>query len=327
MGDAAGIGSEIIAKALSLKEIYDICKPIVIGDAKVMEEGFKVAKVNLNLHRISEINECKFKHGTIDILDLMNIDIEKLIMGSPQAMAGKAAFEYIKKAIELALEKKIHAIATAPISKRALNMAGYNYPGHTEIFADLTKTKDYAMLLVYGPLKVIHTTTHVSLREACNMIKKDLVFSTIKLADKAMKEMGINEPRVVVAGLNPHAGEDGLFGKEELEEIKPAIELAKKQEIKVVGPLPPDTTFLRAYKGEFDIAVAMYHDQGHIAVKMIGFEEGVNVTVGLPIIRTSVDHGTAYKRAGLRLGTANPKSLIEAIKLAARMACVKFNLS
>lgn len=324
MGDAAGVGPEIVAKALNLKEIYDISRPFVIGDVKAMEEGVKVAKVNLGLRPVREVAECKFEHGAIDVLDLANIDVQRLVMGRPQAMAGKAAFEYVKKAVELALGGEIHAIATAPINKKALNMAGYNYPGHTEILAELTKTKDYAMMLVYGPLKVVHATTHVSLREACNLITKERVALTIRLADEGAREMGVERPRVAVAGLNPHAGEEGLFGDEEIKAIAPAVELARASGINAVGPLPPDTIFLRTYRGEFDVAVAMYHDQGHIAVKMVGFEGGVNVTLGLPIIRTSVDHGTAYRRAGLKLGTANPRSLVEAIKLAARMASLKF---
>jgi len=320
MGDAAGIGPEIIVKALSLKEIYDICKPLVIGSLKAMEMGREVAKLNVKLKPVHSVSEASFRFGEIDVLDLNNIDVKRLVMGKPQAMAGKAAYEYIEKAVELSLKGEIHAIVTAPINKTALNLAGYRFSGHTEILARLTGTKRYAMMLSSEAMRVIHVSTHVSLREACNLVKRDRVLETIKLGYEALRDIGIKDPKIAVSGLNPHAGERGLFGREELEEITPAIEKAKALGMKVYGPLPPDTAFLRASKGEFDLVVAMYHDQGHIPLKMLGFMSGVNVTVGLPIIRTSVDHGTAYRRAGLRLGTADPTSLIEAIKLAVKMA-------
>jgi 4-hydroxythreonine-4-phosphate dehydrogenase len=337
MGDAAGIGPEIIAKALSLKDIYDICRPIVIGDARVMEEGIRIAHVQLMVNPVKSVSEAVFKYGTVDVFDLNNIEIDKLKMGQPQAMAGKAAVEYIEKAVEMALSGEIHAIATAPISKEAINMAGYTYAGHTEILAHLTKTKDYAMMLIAGPLRVIHVTTHIPLRNVAKFIKRKKVLTTIKIAYEALKDLGFNEPRIAVCGLNPHAGEGGLFGREELDEILPAIESAKRLGINVTGPLPADTAFVRAKGGEFDVVVAMYHDQGHIPIKLIGFEfdantrqwksvGGVNVTVGLPIIRTSVDHGTAYGKAGRREGTANPQSMIESIKLAAKMASKKYKL-
>jgi len=331
MGDAAGIGPEIIAKALSLKEIYEICRPIVIGDAKVMREEIKVAHVQLKINPIKRLNNARFEYGTIDVLDLNNIRIEKLEMGKPQAMAGKASVEYIEKAVEMALKGKIHAIVTAPISKEAINMAGYNYAGHTELLAHLTGTKDYAMMLTAGSLRVIHVTTHVPFSEVSKLIKKERVYRTIKLANDVMRRLGVNNPRIAVAGLNPHSGEGGLFGREEIDEIIPAIESAKSEGLNVKGPIPADTVFVRARGGEFDIVVAMYHDQGHIPIKLLGLEwdedkkrwtsvGGVNITVGLPIIRTSVDHGTAYGKAGRKEGTANPQSLIEAIKMASELA-------
>jgi 4-hydroxythreonine-4-phosphate dehydrogenase len=239
-------------------------------------------------------------------------------------MAGKASVKYVEKVVEMALENKIDAIVTAPLNKEAMNLAGYDYAGHTEILAHLTKTKDYAMMLVAGQLRVIHVTTHVSMRDACELIKKDRVLTTIRLTDEVTKKMGVEAPKIAVSGFNPHAGESGLFGNEEIEEITPAIESAKKNNMNVIGPMPPDTVFLRASRGEYDAVVAMYHDQGHIPVKMLGFESGINVTIGLPIIRTSVDHGTAYRRAGLRLGTGDPTSLEEAMKLAVQMA--KFDI-
>ena len=329
MGDAAGVGPEIISKALSFKEIYDCCKPVVIGDSRVMEQAVKIAKVNLKVNSLCDVKDALFKYGIIDVIDLNNIDLEKLVMGKINAMTGKASVEYIKKAVDLALNGVIDAIVTAPISKEAINKAGYHYSGHTEILADLTKTKDYAMMLVASSLKVTHVTTHMSLREACNKIKKERVYKVIKLTDKALKEMGEKNPRIAVASLNPHRGEGGLFGDEEIKEIEPAIEAARKEGINVVGPLPADTVFVKAKGGAYDAVVAMYHDQGHIPIKMLGLEwnekrqewtrvSGVNITIGLPIIRTSVDHGTAFGKAGK--GKANPQSIIEAIKLAAKMA-------
>jgi len=329
MGDAAGVGPEIISKALSLKEIYEVCKPAVIGDSRVMEQAVKIAKVDLKVKPIRDLREAVFEYGTIDVIDLRNIELNKLVMGKVNAMAGKASVDYIKKAVALALSDAIKAIVTAPISKEAINKAGYHYSGHTELLADLTKTKDYTMMLIAGSLRVTHVTTHMSLKEACNKIRKERIYQVIKLTDKALREMEIEDPKIAVAGLNPHCGEGGLFGREEIEEIKPAVEMAIKEGINVVGPLPADTVFVRARGGAYDAVVAMYHDQGHIPIKMLGLEwnekrrewtrvSGVNITIGLPIIRTSVDHGTAFGKAGK--GKANPQSMIEAIKLAAKMA-------
>jgi len=320
MGDAAGIGPEIIVKTLSLKQIKRICRPVVIGDAKVMEMAVRLLNSKLRIHSIDEISKARFALETIEVLDLNNILTDDLKIGQVQAMAGKASVEYVQKAVELALQGKIDAITTAPINKEAMNKAGFDYSGHTEILAQLTNTKDYAMVLQTGSLRVIHVTTHVSLRNACDLIKKDRVLKVIELANKAMLDIGIKEPRIAVSGLNPHAGEGGLFGREEIDEIVPAIEAAEERGINVKGPFPPDTVFLRTHNGEFDIAVAMCHDQGHIAAKMVGFATGVNFTVGLPIIRTSVDHGTAYRHAKLKPGTADPKSLTEAVKLAVNLA-------
>ncbi len=324
MGDAAGVGPEIIDKALAKKEFYKIARPIVIGDASVIEDALKVAKVKVDINSIKDISEAKYEHGTIEVIDLKNIRLSELKMGQVQAMAGKASVKYVEKAVEMALKNKIDAIVTAPLNKESMNLAGYDYAGHTEILAHLTKTKDYAMMLVAGQLRVIHVTTHVSMRDACELIKKERVLTTIRLTDEVTRKMGVETPKIAVSGFNPHAGESGLFGNEEIEEITPAIESAKKNNINVIGPMPPDTVFLRASRGEYDAVVAMYHDQGHIPVKMLGFESGINVTIGLPIIRTSVDHGTAYRRAGLRLGTGDPTSLEEAMKLAVQMA--KFDI-
>lgn len=320
MGDPAGIGPEIIVKALSIKKIYEVCRPLVIGDASVLGHIQKVARTTLEVRPVGGVNEALFIVGTIDVLDFHNIDLEKLSMGKPQAMAGKASYEYVEKAVELAAKGVLSGIVTAPISKEALHMAGYHYPGHTEILAEQTKTKEYAMAFVAGQLKVILVTTHVSLREACDLVTKERILATIRLANDFMQKLGTKTPRIAVAGLNPHAGENGLFGHEDDEEIRPAVDAAIGLGLNVAGPLPADTVFFRARDGEFDIVVAMYHDQGCIPIKLLGFNIGVNVTVGLPIIRTSVDHGTAFRRAGLGLGTGDPSSFIEAVKLASKLA-------
>jgi len=334
MGDAAGIGPEIIAKTLSLNELYDVCRPIVIGDADVMTEGVKTASVQLKLRLVDDVSKAAFIHGSIDVLDLHNVNVLELKMGGPQAMAGKASVEYVEKAVKLALSGQVQAIVTAPISKEAVHLAGFSYSGHTEMLAQFTGTSDYAMMLTTGPLRVIHVTTHVPLSQVPELIKKDRVLRAIQLAYKTMLGLSIDEPRIAVAALNPHRGEGGLFGMEEVEEIIPAVEEARRMGMGVKGPISADTVFARAIGGAYDVVVAMYHDQGHIPVKLQGHKwdeaagkwvavAGVNVTVGLPIIRTSVDHGTAYGKAGRREGTANPQSLIEAVKLAVKLAEAK----
>jgi 4-hydroxythreonine-4-phosphate dehydrogenase len=318
MGDPSGIGPEIIAKALSEGRIYDICRPIVIGDVKVMAAATKLDSRNPQVNSVETITQASFRQGIIDVLDLKNIDITSLQHGRVDRNSGRAAVEYVKEAIDLALKGVVDAIATAPLNKEAMNLAGFPYPGHTEILAETTGSKNYAMMLLAGPLRVVHVTTHTSLRKACDQIKKERVATTIRLTDRAVKDLGIAKPRIAVAGLNPHAGEGGLFGTEEMEEIAPAIRECRSEGILAEGPFPPDTVFLRGKRGEFDAVVAMYHDQGHIPVKILGFEEGVNVTIGLPIIRTSVDHGTAFDIAWR--GVADPRSMIEAIRVAADMA-------
>jgi len=321
MGDASGVGPEIIAKALMIKSIYEICRPLVIGDADVMAKAIKVASARLKINSVKSVSEGKFVYGTMDILDLNNIRMDSLKIGQVDEMTGKAAIEYVEKTTKLALKGSIHAIVTAPINKEAVNKAGYKFTGHTALLAKLTGTKHVAMMLIAGPLRVIHVTTHVPLREACDLISKERVLATIKLAHKAMQSMGIEETRIAIAGLNPHAGEGGLFGTEEINEIKPAVSTARNLGINAVGPIPPDTVFTRAKKGEFDVVVAMYHDQGHIPAKLSAFPGGVNVTIGLPIVRVSVDHGTAFDIAWK--GIASPQSLIETIELASKIASTK----
>jgi 4-hydroxythreonine-4-phosphate dehydrogenase len=314
MGDPGGVGPEIIAKALCCDEVRDYCMPIVIGDRVPMEESLHLLKTSLPLRTITSPEKSKpvRRGGSIELID-MGV-IKRFRKGEPTAEGGKVCVRYIKRAVELALEKQVDGIVTAPISKKALNMAGFRWPGHTEMLSELTHTEDYTMMLTGGPLRVILVTIHTPLKSVPALITKERVLKVLRLAKKACDMFGISSPRIAVAGLNPHAGEAGLFGDEEIKEITPAIEEAIREEIPVSGPHPPDTVFHKAYKGEIDIIVCMYHDQGLIPLKMVAFDKGVNITMGLPFVRTSPDHGTAYDIAWR--GIANPSSMIEAVKLA-----------
>lgn len=329
MGDPASIGPEITVKALSDPAIYEKCSPIIIGDAAVMEAAVGIVGKDVKINAVSDVKEAKFEFGTIDVYDMKLVDMDKLERGVVSAMAGNAAFQYVKKVIELAMNHEVDATVTNALNKEAMNLAGHHYSGHTEIYAEYTGTKKYTMMLTHENMRVVHVSTHVSLREACDRVKKDRVLEVIRIADQACKELGIKEPKIGVAGLNPHSGENGMFGREEIEEITPAIEAAKGEGIIVDGPVPPDTVFSKARGGWYDIVVAMYHDQGHIPLKVVGFVynqaeqkwdavAGVNITLGLPIIRASVDHGTAFDQAGK--GVANELSLINAMDYAIRMS-------
>lgn len=329
MGDPAGIGPEIIIKTLALQDVYNRCNPLVVGDAQTIQNEIKSLKSPLKVNAIQKVSEAKFEYGIIDVFDLKNVNNTELKPGVVTAMAGKAAFEAVVKNIELALAKEIDATVTAPINKESIHKAGHKYSGHTEIYADYTNTKKFAMLLADENFRVIHVSTHVSLRQACDLCKKDRVFEVITLLDDACKKFGIEQPRIAVAGLNPHAGENQLFGDEEVTEIIPAIEEANKLGYTVEGPFPPDTMFVKAVQGKFDGCIAMYHDQGHIPFKLEGFKwdnekgtmksvKGVNITLGLPIIRTSVDHGTAFEIAGQ--GIASADAMLVAIDYAIVMA-------
>lgn len=316
MGDATGIGPEIIVKALSSRALYRTCRPLVFGDSDVLMRASELAgQQEVRIHRIAAVSEARYKFQSLDVLEVDGPELSDLKMGVINAEAGRSAVRYVALAVQLALNGSIHAIATAPINKEAVNLAGCAYAGHTEMLAHLTDTLDYAMMLVSSSLRVVHVTTHLALREACSKVSKGNVLKTIALTHRSFGAMGMPSPRIGVAALNPHAGEGGLFGNEERDEIAPAVAEAQASGINAVGPLPPDTVFLKGRNGEFDVVVAMYHDQGHIPIKLLGFEEGVNVTLGLPFIRTSVDHGTAFDIAGR--GIANPRSMIEAVKLAA----------
>jgi 4-hydroxythreonine-4-phosphate dehydrogenase len=297
-------------------------KLIVIGDFKVMKASYDLLKIrSFKLNRIQNVNECSFNPETLNVLDLQLVDMKEFCPAAVNSMSGNAAFEAVRKAIELASDREIEAVVTAPLNKEALHLAGHNYPGHTEIFASLTSTKDYAMFLYDKKLSVIHVSTHISLLEAITGLKRERIERVIVLADAIMKKVISRAPRIAVAGLNPHAGENGLFGNEEANKIIPAVRNMKERGIDVEGPCPPDTVFLQAVNGKYDIVVAMYHDQGHIPLKLLGFNTGVNVTVGLPFVRTSVDHGTAFEIAWQ--GKASESSMVEAVKLATKLSEVR----
>ncbi|MBQ7162003.1 MAG: 4-hydroxythreonine-4-phosphate dehydrogenase PdxA [Bacteroidales bacterium] len=329
MGDPAGIGPEITVMALSEPSVYQRCRPMVVGDAGVMAKAVELLHAGLKINAIHEVKAARFEYGTIDVYDLANVDVDRLEYGVVSAMCGHAAFEAVRTNIELALRHEVDATVTAPINKEAIHVAGHNFSGHTEIYAHFTNTKNYAMLLADESLRVIHVSTHVSLREACDRAKKERVLNVIGLLHDACRQFGIEHPRLAVAGLNPHSGENGLFGREEIDEIIPAIEAARAKGYEVEGPVPPDTIFAKAVQGKFDGCVAMYHDQGHIPFKLVGFKwnnekqkmdsvKGVNITLGLPIIRTSVDHGTAFEIAGR--GIASPDAMLISIDYALKMA-------
>lgn len=312
LGDPGGIGPEVALKAVTSKEVSDICTPVLIGDRTVIEEV--ISKLLPSLSSLKK----KSLLGDAEVVDIPAIKSRNFVTNAPSSENGKACVSYIRKAVELATARKVNAIVTAPISKEALRLAGFQWPGHTEMLAEFTGTTEYAMMLAGGPLKVILVTIHTALRNVPELVTRERVLKTIRLARNACNMLGIKDPIIAVAGLNPHAGESGMLGNEEIREIEPAIIAAKKEGMNVRGPYPPDVVFHKAYEGEVDIVVCMYHDQGLIPLKMLAFDKGVNITVGLPIIRTSPDHGTAYDIAWK--GLANPSSMIEAIKVAAKIA-------
>ena len=328
VGDPAGIGPEITAKALAVEEIYRICRPLAVCDLAVMKAAVRFSGLSLETRAVEKPADGLYRPGTIDVLDMKNVDMDRLEYKKVAAMSGQASFEYIEKVIRLALAGEIDATVTGPIHKEAINAAGHHYAGHTEIYGDMTGTRDYAMMLADGGFRVVHVSTHVSLKEAVARVKTPRVLKVIELADEALKRIGIPAPRIAVAGLNPHAGESRMFGDEDADEIAPAVAAARSRGIDAEGPIPGDTVFSKMKGGQYDIVVCMYHDQGHIPTKLTGFEynketntwtamSGVNVTLGLPIIRASVDHGVAFGKAGE--GRANPESMIQAIHWAVNL--------
>lgn len=324
MGDAAGTGAEIITKAFVEEKLSELCRPIVIGDLGVMQQALGFTGSPLKVRGVSSVSEAEFAEGTLDVLDLKNIELPKLKLGAVDPMCGQAAYEYVKKATELNLAGEVEGIVTCALNKEAMNKAGHHYDGHTGLLAELCERPGATMMLAAEKLRVSHVSTHVPLSEAINRVKPERILKVIELTDQTIRRLGVPKPHIAVAGLNPHAGENGLFGTEEIEFITPAIEEANKRGFHVTGPYPGDTVFFRANQGEFDATIAMFHDQGHVAAKMLGIWKGVNVTLGLPIIRTSVEHGTNFDMAGS--GKSDPRSLIEAIKLAAQLAAGRSDL-
>ena len=317
MGDAAGIGPEIIVKSLAGEEAARWAIPLVLGDAGVLERAMEVTGARLPIRRIATPAEAEGRPGVIELLDYHDIDLGAHRWGVVSPAHGAAAVRYTREATRLALAREVDAIVSAPLNKQAMHAAGYRYEGHTEILGELTGTRP-AMVLVLGAMRLMLFTNHMALRAACDFVRKDRLLERLVLADTALRDLGLEQPRLAVAGLNPHAGEDGAFGHEERDEIVPAVEAARARGIDVVGPLPADTVFLKARDGAYDLTMALYHDQGLLAVKLLGFGRVVTLLVGLPLIRTSPGHGTAFDIAGRNL--ADERNLLEAIRLAAEVA-------
>ncbi|HEY8916102.1 MAG TPA: 4-hydroxythreonine-4-phosphate dehydrogenase PdxA [Chitinophaga sp.] len=329
MGDPASIGPEIAVKALLNESIHAICRPLLVGDAAVFRDIITRLGLPATVNAIQHATEAQFRLQQIDVIDLRNVNMAELEFGKVSAMAGNAAFEAVKKVIDMAMAGEIAATVTGPINKKSINEAGHHFAGHTEIYAHFTGTKKYAMLLVEEHLKVIHVSTHVSLRQACDLVKKDRILEVTELLRNGLIQLNETNLRIGIAGLNPHAGDAGLFGTEDDMEILPAVEEARRLGYEVDGPVPPDTLFAKAATGYYGGIVAMYHDQGHIPFKLSGFKwnaekqqmdsvKGVNITMGLPIIRTSVDHGTAFEIAGK--GIASADAMLLAIESAVQLS-------
>ena len=317
MGDPAGVGAEIIVKTAVSNEILNLCDLVVIGDKNVLEKAIEICKVDLKIHIIKNVEDGKYEKGILNVIDLQNIDMDSLEYGKIQGMCGKAAFEYIKKSVELAMAHKVDAIATTPINKESLKAGNVNYIGHTEILGDLSSSKDPLTMFEVDNMRVFFSTRNMSLRNACDAVTKERVLEYIKRCTKALKQLGVSG-KMAVAGLNPHSGEHGLFGDEEVKEITPAIEEAQKLGYDVVGPIGADSVLHQALQGRYVAVLSLYHDQGHIATKTYDFERTIAITLDMPILRTSVDHGTAFDIAGK--GVVSAVSMIEAVKLAAKYA-------
>jgi 4-hydroxythreonine-4-phosphate dehydrogenase len=324
MGDPAGIGPEIIVKAMGERTVFAQSRPVVLGDEGVLSEAARRSKAPVSIKRIEEPQEGVFRRGILNLISLTELSHEEVPLGAPRSQGGAAAYRYIERGVQLAQRGGVDALVTAPISKEALNAAGYPYPGHTELLAKMTGSRDKVMMLAGPRLRVALVTTHLPLRQVPDALTSERITRAIEITSQGLKaHWGIQSPQLAVAGLNPHAGEGGIFGTEEQEIILPAVEECRQKGMAVFGPLPADSLFFHAASGRYDAVVSMYHDQGLIPLKLLHFRDGVNITLGLPIIRTSVDHGTGYDIAGQ--GLADPTSLINAILLAAKMATTKKN--
>jgi len=317
MGDGPGIGPEVALKAIISPQLAECCSPLIIGDPRVFRSLLRTLRIDIPLNVYRDINLVKWDKQDIRLLAIEGAPAELPVPGTIHAGWARAAMEYVALGVELAEKREVSALITGPINKEGIHRAGYEFQGHTDYLADLTKTENYAMMLIGGDIRVVLVTVHIPLAEVSSSLSKEEIVRKIYLARDAMLGFGIREPRIAVAGLNPHAGEGGAFGREELDIIAPAVEDCRGEGLMVNGPLPPDTLFYKMVQGEYDVAVVMYHDQGLIPLKMLAFDRGVNITLGLPFVRTSPDHGTAYDIAGR--GVANPRSMIAAIETACRL--------
>jgi 4-phospho-D-threonate 3-dehydrogenase / 4-phospho-D-erythronate 3-dehydrogenase len=327
MGDPVGVGPEVVARAVADAEVRAACRPLVVGSPSLLRRAAEVCDLALIVREINGgdlASQVPAAIGTVAVLNPSSISektLEELPLGRVSAEAGRASVDYVLRGIDLTVSRQAASIVTAPINKEAMNQAGFRYAGHTELLAERTGSREAAMMLVTGQLRVSHVTTHVPFERVPGLITRPRLDTVFELTQTTLQQLGIARPRVAVAGLNPHASEHGLFGNQEAELIEPAVQDARARGWDFSGPWPPDTIFARANRGQFDGVVAMYHDQGHIAIKMIGFDEGVNISLGLPIVRTSVDHGTAFDIAGK--GIARPVSMIQATLLAAQLAAAR----
>ena len=318
IGDAAGIGPEVVVKALASEDVYRLSRPLVIGALAALQQTVSLLSKPLSLRQVTTASEAKGEPGTIDLVDLANLSKDDLTYGRISGACGRAAMEFIEKAARIAMSGEVQAVVTAPINKESTRLGGYSDIGHLEFMARLTGSTQYATMLVSGGLRAVHLTTHHPLIEACRLVTKDRVLKRLELTDEYFKKWGFAKARIGVAALNPHGGEDGLMGREEIDEIIPAVREAIALGIDARGPFPADSIYNRAIAGEFDVVLAMYHDQGHIPIKVFGFEQSVSVALGLPFIRTSVDHGTAFDIAGK--GIADSRSMVEAIRVAVSLS-------
>jgi 4-hydroxythreonine-4-phosphate dehydrogenase len=321
MGDVAGIGPELILKAFSQEFLYGICRPLVIGSLATMEFYRERLGIGVRFNPVSDASQARYETMVLDVHDLDLIDVANLKIGVVDPVPGKAAVVYTQAAGQLAMAGAIDAIVSAPLNKEAMRMAGYQFEGQTEILGELTGSKRYGMILLLGNIRVLMLTTHMALRKACDAVTKDRVLSMLELADQTLRTFGLRNPRIAVAGLNPHSGEGGLFGSEEVDGSIPAIQAARAEGIHAVGPVPADVVFVKAKDGEYDLVLAMYHDQANMAAKLLGFGEVVTVLAGLPIIRTSVGHGTAFDIAGK--GIASERNFVRSVEAAAELARLK----
>ena len=323
MGDAAGIGPEITCKSLLYPDIYELCRPVVVGDAKVLENIIRLYGLDLKINRIDDVEKGEYRLGVIDVLHSDDIDMDKLHFGELSAMCGDAAVKYTKLACQMAMDKKVGAMVSAPLNKAAMRMAGYHYEGQTQIVGEMTGSQNYGMLQLLGNIRTLMYTTHMSLEDACKKVTYEGILKKIHLAQEGMKFFPIENPLIAVSALNPHCGEGGLFGRQEIDEIEPAIKQAQSEGINVIGPIPADTIYVKAKDGAYDLVISLYHDQSNMAIKLLGFGNVVTLLAGVPVIRTSTGHGTAFDIAGKNIASEN--NLHEAIKTAAELAAHQKN--